>query len=151
MSDKALPTPVDWDQLYPGRFLKAGDFLGKTPTLTIARVELDELEGNKGKKITGILHFERTDKQLTLNKTNGLCLKAMLGRNVQEWVGKRITLCTQEWTDPETKEAKHVIRIHGSPDIAADTDVLIQLPRKRPFKMTMRRVETKQPQQQESN
>ena len=42
MDQKTLPKPVDWDELYPGRFLKAGEFKGKKPTLTIAAVNIEE-------------------------------------------------------------------------------------------------------------
>lgn len=132
---KALNRPVDWDELYPGRFLKAGDFKGKKPTLTIAAVDLEELVGEKGPQIKGVIHFERTEKAWALNKTNGICLKHMFGRKVQEWVGKRVTLYAGTW------DGEECIRVWGSPDIAADEDVAIQLPRKRPFKMTMHRVE----------
>jgi hypothetical protein len=72
--------PVDFDQLYPGRFLKSGELLGKKVTVTIADVAIDELEGEKGKKVQGIIFLTGTDKQIVLNKTNGLCLKGMFGR-----------------------------------------------------------------------
>lgn len=129
--EKVFPNPVDWDELYPGRFLKAGEFKGKKPTLRIAAVKLNELVGDKGPQIKGVIHFERTDKQWALNKTNGICLKEMFGRKVQEWVGKRVTLFAGTWDDEEC------IRVWGSPDITGDREVTIQLPRKRPFKMTM--------------
>lgn len=130
---KVLPPPVDWDELYPGRFLKAGDFKGKKPTLTIASVKLEELVGDKGPQIKGVISFERTDKQWALNKTNGICLRAMFGRKVQQWAGKRVTLFAGTW------DGEECIRVWGSPDIDADMDVQIQLPRKRPFKMAMHR------------
>lgn len=132
---KTLPTPVDWDELYPGRFLKAGEFKGKKPTLTIAAVKIEELVGDKGPQIKGVIRFERTEKELALNKTNGICLKEMFGRKVQEWVGKRVTLYAGTW------DGEECIRVWGSPDIAEDRDITVQLPRKRPFKMTMHRVE----------
>lgn len=137
---KTLPTPVDWDELYPGRFLKAGEFKGKKPTLKIAAVNLEELVGDKGPQTKGIIHFERTEKALALNKTNGICFKEMFGRKVQEWVGRRVTLYAGTW------DGEECIRVWGSPDIDADREIMIQLPRKRPFKMTMHRVESRQPQ-----
>lgn len=132
---KTFPKPVDWDELYPGRFLKVGEFRGKKPTLTIASVQLDELEGTTGKKIMGVIGFERTSKMLPLNKTNGLCLKAMFGRQVQAWAGKRVTLFAGAWNGEDC------IRVWGSPDISAESEIEIALPRKRPFKMTMHKVE----------
>lgn len=131
---KQLPTPVDWDQLYPGRFMKAGEFNGKKPTLTITAVKLDELEGTKGKQVKGIIGFKETEKALALNRTNGICIKAMFGRKVQEWVGKRVTLFAGTW------DGEECIRVWGSPDIEADFEAKIELPRKRPFNMTMHKV-----------
>jgi hypothetical protein len=137
MSARMFDKPVDWDQLYPGRFIKTGDLLGKNVTLKIASVDLDELEGETGKKIKGVISFERTEKQLALNKTNGICLKEMFGKRVQEWVGKRVTLMPALWNGEDC------IRVYGSPDIEADKDITVTLPRKRPQRMTMHKVELK--------
>jgi len=138
-----LPTPVDWDDLYPGRFLKAGEFQGRKLTLKIARVSIDELVGEKGAKIKGVLTFERDDpkaaKDLALNKTNGFCLREMFGRHVQDWVGKRVTLFPTVIESGAFK-GKDAIRIWGSPDIAQDIEVTITMPRKRPVVMTMHRM-----------
>lgn len=140
---KQLGTPTDWDQLYPGRFLKAGEFQGKKPTLTITTVKLEELVGDKGPQVKGVIGFRETPKLLALNKTNGICLKEMFGRHVQEWVGKRVTLFAGTWDGDEC------IRVWGSPDIASDREVAVQLPRKRPFKMMMHRVERSAPRHEE--
>jgi hypothetical protein len=137
MNARVFDKPVDWDQLYPGRFIKTGDLLGKNVTLRIAGIDLDELEGETGKKIKGVITFERTEKQMALNKTNGICLKEMFGRKVQDWVGKRITLMPALWNGEEC------IRIYGSPDIEADKEITVTLPRKRPQRMTMHKVELK--------
>jgi hypothetical protein len=128
---KILPKPVDWDELYPGRFIKAGEFKGKKPTLTIAGVKIDELVGDKGPQIKGVISFKETDKQWALNKTNGICLKDMFGRKVQEWVGRHVTLFASQW------DGEECIRVWGSPELDADKEIVISLPRKRPFKMTM--------------
>ncbi len=132
--NKALPHPVDFDQLYPGRFLKAGEFLGRKVTLTISDVELDELEGDKGKKVKGVVSFKETTRQLCLNRTNGICLKAMFGRKLAEWAGKRVTLFPGNWNGEEC------IRVWGSPDIAKDEEIVIELPRKKPTRMLMHKV-----------
>lgn len=131
---KVLAKPVDWDELYPGRFIKAADLKGKNVTLKIADVDLEELIGDKGKQIKGIISFEKTEKKLALNKTNGICLKAMFGKKVQEWIGRRVTLFPTRHGDDDA------IRIYGSPEIPADISVTVALPRKRPFEMTMHKV-----------
>jgi len=75
--------------------------------------------------------------QLVTCKTNGLCLKAMFGDRLQNWVGKRVTLFPGEWN------GEPCIRVWGSPDIPADISVDIRLPRRKPFRMTMHRVDLK--------
>lgn len=137
--NKSFAKPSHFDQLYPGRFLKSGELLGKKVTVKIADIQIDELEGEKGKKIQGIIFLEGKDKQIVLNKTNGLCLRGMFGAKLTEWVGKRITIFQDQ-----TKLAGELvdcIRIWGSPDIAEDKNVTINLPRKKPFTMTMHKVD----------
>lgn len=128
---KVFDKPVDWDELYPGRFIKATEFKGKQVTLKITEVRIEELIGDKGPQIKGIISFERTEKKWAINRTNGECCKAMFGRKVQEWIGKRVTLF------PALHDGEPCIRVWGSPEIDKDFDVLITLPRKRPFVMTM--------------
>lgn len=133
---KVIERPVDWDELYPGRFIKASDLKGKKVSLTISKVRVEELVGDKGPQMKGIINFEGKDKALALNKTNGLCLKAMFGRKVQEWVGHKVTLFASTWDGDEC------IRIWGSPELSEDKPVTIALPRKRPFDMTMHAVQS---------
>lgn len=134
----ALKKPVDWDELYPGRFLKAGELNGKKVTLTIADIDLEELEGDAGKKVKGVLSFKGTPKQIPLNKTNGICLREMFGRKVTEWIGKRITIYPGEWN------GEPCIRIWGSPDIPEDRQIEVSLPRRRPIPMTLHAVKQQQ-------
>lgn len=124
--------PVDYDELYPGRFLKSGAFAEweKKP-LTIADVDTDELEGDKGKRTKGIIAFGEVAQGLPLNSTNGQCIKAMFGRTLRDWHGKRVALFVSEWA------GEPCLRVWGSPDIEADIEVEVKLPRKRPIKMTM--------------
>lgn len=126
---------TDWDEMYPGRFLKAGDFKGKIVTLKIAHVYAEKLPEKDGtKRFKGVLGFEKTDLEFTLNKTNGLCVRAMFGREVQAWVGKRVSLF------PIQYEGDLAIRVWGSPDIEKEFDLTIELPRKKAFNMMMHRV-----------
>lgn len=145
MNDKQqMKKPVDWDELYPGRFIKAGELNGKKVTLTISDVDTEELEGDKGKKVKGIISFEKTPKKLALNRTNGTCLREMFGRKLSEWVGKRVVIFPGEWN------GEPCIRIWGSPDIDRDMNIEVALPRRRPIPMVMRctRQAPAQPQRQ---
>ena len=132
---KTFPKPVDWDELYPGRFLHAADLKGKKVTVKIADVNIEELVGDKGPQVKGLMSFEGKDKQFALNKTNGILIKAMFGRKLADWMGKRITLFEDTW------DGEPCLRVWGSPDIEADLEVLVSLPRKRPFKRTLHKVE----------
>jgi hypothetical protein len=129
---RTLPKPTTYDELYPGRFLKAGELHGKKVTVTIASADVEELIGeNNEKKIKAILSFEGKSKKLVACKTVGICIKAMFGSKLADWVGKRITLFPDVWNGEDC------IRVWGSPDIDRNIDVEVSLPRRRPFKKTM--------------
>src|SRR5882724_2175121 len=133
---KKHPRPTVYDQLYPGRFIKAGELLGKKVTLTMTDIELEDLQGDDGvKKVKCIVSFKETDKKLVACKTNGFCIKEMFGPQLTAWVGKRVTLFEDVWNgEPCT-------RIWGSPDITEDLEVTVALPRRRPFKKIMQKIE----------
>jgi len=132
--------PVDWDELYDGAFLKAGEMKGKRVTLTIKSVDLYELEGAKGKQKRGVMSFQERPKLLALNKINGICLKAMFGRLVQKWEGKRVTIFPDVVKEAGAMQGDPCIRIYGSPELAHDLDVVIQLRKRKPYTLTMHKV-----------
>jgi len=133
-----MPKPSIYDELYPSRFLKASLLKGQKVTLTIKDVDLEGLIGEDGKeKQKAILSFEERPMQHVMCKTNGICLKEMFGKELSRWVGKRVTLFAGTWNGDEA------IRIWGSPDIQAEMNVEITLPRRKPFKMTMHKVASK--------
>ena len=125
---------VDFDELYPGRFIKAGSLQGKQVTLKIADVHVEYLEGDAGKKWKGVITFEKTEMQLVLNKTNGTCLKEMFGREVPKWIGRWVTLFPSEWN------GEPCIRIWGSPELKEDRTIEVALPKRKPIKMVMHAV-----------
>lgn len=128
--------PKSFDELYPGRFLKAGLLDGQKVTYTIRDVDLEELQGEDGKaKQKAILHFAETQMSLVCCKTNGVCIKAMFGARLADWQGKRVTLFPDIWN------GEPCIRVWGSPDIEADMRVQVALPRRKPFERTLRRVD----------
>jgi hypothetical protein len=127
-----MPKPTNYDELYPGRFLKAGLFKGKKVTLTIKDVDLEELEDNTGKpKAKAILSFVERPMELVMCKTNGLCIRAMFGKELANWKGKRITFFPGQWNGEEC------VRVWGSPDIKQEQTVQVELPRRKPFPMVM--------------
>ena len=134
--NESAKKPVDYDQLFPGRFLKAGLLLGKQVTLTIAAIDTVSLPQNNGQlRIRGIITFERTDKQLVLNSTNGQCLKAMFGKEVQKWVGHAVTFAPEQ--DRFGSEMVDAIRIAGSPELKSAITVTINMPCHKPKQRTL--------------
>lgn len=132
---------LTYDQLFPGRFIKAGEMDGKPATLTIKDVYLDQLEGEDGReKPQAVVAFEEVNREWALNKTNAQCLVAMWGPDSGDWVGKRVTL----YPEPDASglsDSGVCIRIKGSPDITKAVTATIKLPRRRP--LTRKLVPTK--------
>lgn len=123
--------PVNWDELYPGRFIKPGELKDSKPLLIIEEVEMEVLEGSTGPKWTGILSFKNTEKKMTLCKTNGILLRAMFGATLSEWEGRRFNVFKSKWNGDDC------IRVWGSPDIEKDMVIKVELPRRKPFDMTL--------------
>lgn len=125
---------MDFDQLFPGRFLKAGLFQGRDVTLTIRSVKVEKLpKDGGGEETKGIVAFTETERELVLNKTNGLCILAMFGRETNNWVGKRVTLYPTEF------EGDLCIRVRGSPDLAGDVTFELKLARKKAKRTVMKK------------
>jgi hypothetical protein len=123
---------LDYDALFPGRFIKAGDLKGKDVTLQIATVRIEALPQDKGgEKVKGIVSFAGAKKEWVLNRTNGECLKAMFGRDTGEWVGKHVTLY------PAPVNGDIGIRVRGSTDLKEPIEFELKLARKAPRKVRM--------------
>ena len=136
-----LIQPKNYDQLYPGRFLKAGILDGKKVSLTIASVKHEKLEGEKGEELKVVMSFAERQMQLVLCKTNAICIKAMFGHLVAGWIGKKVTLFEGKVEVAGPMKGQPCIRIWGSPEIADDQPVAVKLPKRKAFEMTMHRVE----------
>ena len=132
-----LRQPNNFDQLYPGRFLKAGTLDDKKVTLTISAVVHEKLEGEKGAELKAVMSFNQTEMQLVVAKTNALCIKEMFGPILKDWVGKRVTFFESKVENPGPLKGQPCIRVWGSPDLPADTTIQIKLPKKKPTPMVM--------------
>lgn len=145
MAANLLAKPLSWEELFPGRFMKAADFKGKKVTMTIDAVDLERIEGEKGEETKGIISFrgrdgEKVDKQWVINRTNATCLMNLFGRAPQNWVGKRVTLYAMPISLTMNPDVSECIRVWGSPDIDADRTISVRLPRKKAQQMTMHKV-----------
>lgn len=141
MATAAKAKPQNYDELYPGRFLKAGLFKGKHVSLTIADVFTEGLasseDEDKGdsEPPAVIVAFKETKMQLVIPKTNAFCLMSMFGKRLADWVDKKIVLFPS--TTKMMGKTVDCIRVWGSPHIAADMPLLIPQGMKKPLKMTM--------------
>ena len=131
-----LHQPKNFDQLYPGRFLKAGILDGKRVTLTIESVQHEKLEGEKGLELKVIMAFVGKEMQLVLCKTNAMCIKAMFGPLLSNWKGKKVTLYEGK-VESGSMKGQPCIRIWGSPEIEDDMPLTIKLPKKKGFPVVM--------------
>ncbi len=131
---------MDYEKMFPGRFLKAALFDGRDVLLTVSRVRLEDLPEDRGSRVRGILGFKETKLELVLNRTNAESLKALFGRETDDWLGKRVTFYPAR-IDSEIAEI--AIRVRGSPDIAKSITFDLKLPRKKARPVTL--VVTKAP------
>jgi len=128
---------LTYDQLFPGRFVKAGEMDGKPVTLTIKAVYLDTLEQEDGtEKQQAIVSFTEIKRELALNKTNAQCLVALWSDDSGEWIGHKVTLFPEHDTSGLSQSGV-CIRVKGSPDIDKPVKVEVKLPRRRPVPRTL--------------
>lgn len=108
---------ADYETLFPGRFLKSADLAERDATVTIKTVVGEEIDG----KLKVLISFEGTKKQFVCNRTNAEAIRLCHGRELNEWVGKRITLGRVMMKDPfggDDAPEIGAIRVKGSPDLA---------------------------------
>lgn len=75
---------------FPSKYLKAADLGHTQPTVTIDRVEIEQMQDDEPKPV---LYFQGKDKGLVLNKTNSNTITDILGSDeTDDWAGKRIRL-----------------------------------------------------------
>ncbi len=83
---------MQFDELYPSRFLKSEDVEDGPVQFTIASIKPEQLNGER--KV--VCSFKDSDKQLVVNKTNGRALAKMYGNDTRNWLGKPVTLVATE-------------------------------------------------------
>jgi len=122
---------MNYDQLFAGRFLKAGEFNGKPVTLTIARVYLEDMEQDDGtEKHQAVVAFKETKRELALNKTNAQMIVAMFGAESDDWIGHKMTLHAERDTSGKS-DSGLCIRVLGSPELTSTISMQVKLPRRK--------------------
>jgi hypothetical protein len=121
---------LSFDQLYPGTYLKAGEFEGRAVTLTIKTISREMLSnGSGGEEPAVTVAFSETEKQFVMNKTNAVSLRAMWGDDSGEWIGKRVTLHPVK-DESGLSDSGLCIRVMGSPELEKPLKFKARLGRK---------------------
>ncbi|HEX8836771.1 MAG TPA: hypothetical protein VF748_07540 [Candidatus Acidoferrum sp.] len=82
---------------FPSNYLKASDLGNQHWTLTIDDIRQEELQSNDGRKQKKpVLYFRRTKKGLVLNVTNSRTIEHSYGDEMDDWIGRDITLFVRE-------------------------------------------------------
>jgi len=84
------------DAAFPSKYLKAADLGDSDRTVTIAKIDIEDIGKGKEQELKPVLYFNETKKGLVLNKTNSKTIKSLHGPETDAWVGKQITLFTTE-------------------------------------------------------
>ena len=79
---------MQFDDLYPSKFMRASDLNGAPLTVTIGGVSRENVGGEPKVIIT----FASGEKPLICNKTNGKTLAKLFGKDTADWIGKQIVL-----------------------------------------------------------
>ena len=129
---------MDYEAMFPGRFLKAADLAGREVTLTVERIEMSDLEEDDGeKKQRGIMRFVGKKKGLLMGRTNGEACRAMWGRDMDGWAGKRVTIGPDVVKEKGQFFGEPCIRVHGSPDLDGPVSFELRLKKRKPRMVTL--------------
>ena len=113
---------TDYSSLYDKDYIGAWDLKDdKDVTVTITKVVGGNLVGSGGRKTKKpIVYMKGTEKGFAVNATNGKTIAGMYGKNIEDWVGKRITLYKSTTRDPSGAEAEvECIRVRPRAPAAA--------------------------------
>lgn len=86
---------MDAKAIFPSKYIKAEDLQGKSVTVQIANLEIEQIGKNKDER--PVLYFRGKQKGLVLNKTNTNKICDILGSSeTEEWFGQMIVLYPTE-------------------------------------------------------
>jgi hypothetical protein len=87
---------VKTSDAFPSNYLKAADIGDQHWRVTIDDIRQEELQSQDGRKQTKpVLYFRRIKKGLVLNITNSRTIEHVYGDEMDDWIGKEITLYTR--------------------------------------------------------
>jgi hypothetical protein len=79
--------------IFPSKYVKAADLNGRTVTLTIKGLAVEEmLNHSNEKERKPVLYFQKATKGFVLNRTNAMTIASLYGDESDDWTGKRISI-----------------------------------------------------------
>lgn len=80
-------------KVFPSKYVAAADLNGKTVTLTIKTVTMEEMITHDNKKANKpVVWFEKATKGFVLNLTNAKIIAHLYGDDTDLWTGSRISI-----------------------------------------------------------
>ena len=80
------------NDLYPSKYLSAGDLKGKRLQATVTKVEIEEFLNDGEKQLKPVVHFKQKIKPFVANKTNVNIMAKLLGEDTDDWANKTVGL-----------------------------------------------------------
>jgi hypothetical protein len=80
------------EDVFPSKYLRAGDLNGKAAAVWIASAPMETLKGANGEERKTVLYFRGKKKVLPLNRTNWDAVAAICGEDTDDWPGEQIEL-----------------------------------------------------------
>jgi len=80
-------------EIFPSKYITAADLNGKSFTLTMSGVTLEEMMTHDNKRVPKpVCWFSNAQKGFVMNVTNARIIAALYGDDTAGWIGRRITL-----------------------------------------------------------
>lgn len=83
-------------EAFPSNFLKADDLQGKSVTVTISDVQLEDIGKGHEMQSKVVLSFKGKEKKFVCNKTNAKTIAKLHGDDTDDWIGKSIIIEPRE-------------------------------------------------------
>ncbi len=84
---------MHWKLMYPNEYVSAPELKGKDVPVTIAKIQIEELQRENGdKESKPVMYFKESPKKFVVNKTNAKSIATFLGKDTDNWVNQQIII-----------------------------------------------------------
>ena len=80
------------NQAFPSKYLKAADLQGRSYTMVIGHVSMENVGTDQSQEVKPILYLRGAHKGIVLNKTNAEALSIPLGPETDAWPGHTVEI-----------------------------------------------------------